>query len=112
MIVAQVSFSEDSSIAGVLYENHTGKYIDDDRITVSRETFRTFLVLQLTGLFPPKHIQQIAQMSPKQLQYVLCNYDKLCDIFQLTIDEPSIKSEADEIIEAVNHKNEQGGGTA
>lgn len=112
MIVAQVSFTADSKISEVLYEQHTGKYIDDDRITVSREMFRTFLVLQGTDLFQPKQIQKAANMSPKQLQYILCNYDKLCGIFNLTIDEPSIAAESDEIVEAVKQKRaEQGGST-
>lgn len=110
MFAATVSFNESGTIDNVSYEQHVGTYIDNDRICLSRDKFREFLVLQGTGKFQPKQIQQITQLTPKQLQYILCNYDKLVDLFKLTIDTPDIKAESDTLIAEIDSYQKQQGG--
>ena len=114
MFAATVSFNADGAIDSVDYEQHVGTYIDNDRICLSRTSFRTFLVLQGTGKFQPKQIQQIAELTPKQLQYILCNYDKLVDLFKLSIDTPDIKAESEDLIKSIAeyHKQQPGGTTS
>jgi hypothetical protein len=102
MFAAQISFDNDNNIANVSYTTHTGKYINQDHITITRDIFRSFLVLQGTNLFQMKQIQQTLKISPVQLQYILCNYDKLVELFQLTIDTPDVKAETEEIIAKIN----------
>lgn len=111
MFAATVSFNTSGTIEDVSYEQHVGTYIDNDRIFLSRDKFREFLVLQSTGKFQPKQIQQITQLTPKQLQYILCNYDKLVDLFKLNINTPDIKAESDALINEINSYQKQQGGT-